>query len=447
MRDALLPLAGSTGYRQLLTVMYHKDVLQAAGLAPSTIGHVGACLSTHGAERLPRQEVKLESDSKSPVYVVQTQLDTGECFGLVLKWYGGKRQRQAAVEQQMNDYFRQRLAPYHAVGPLLAVVPLAMAESLSVAIFPYLGGTTLYDHLHHVPRHTSQVKALLRQASGTLAYTQVLGRHGYEAHTIRLTRLPPEEATAYFLQQIDSVCVQTFAAAAQPWPLAEALLAQFAFFAALLGADSCTAGLYYRGSNPRNIMWAEGEQVEIDFEQDTLRSRFIDMVSLLENGLELMSWDTTVDYASFDAQMPFAAWDAQRHRAWEALAQHNCLTHRQIESLTAAFLETTLHLEQQYLRPVHPAYSQTERRLLLETARLFRHLQYVGYCKRNEQQALTASKRISSRCRQQLHALWAKCALDNLLYPARPEDACLPPAGREAATALRQTLDLLPLAS
>jgi hypothetical protein len=446
MRDALLPLAGRTGYQQLLTMMYRKDVLQAAGLAPATISHVETCLSAHGAEMLPRQEVKLESDSKSPIYVVQTQLETGECFALVLKWYGGKRQRQAAVEQQMNDYFRQRLAPYAAVGPLLAVVPLATAEPLSVAIFPYLGGTTLYDHLHRVPNHTPQVKALLRQASETLAYTQVLGRQGYEAHRIQLTSLTPEEATAYFLQQLDSVCIQTFAEAGQPLPLADALLAQFAFFATLLGADSSAAGLYYRGINPRNIMWAGGQQVEIDFEQDTLRSRFIDIISLLENGLELTSWDTTVDYASFDGQMPFSAWDTQRRRAWGALAQHNYLTHRQVESLTAAFLKTTLHLERQYLKPVRPAYSWAERRLLLETARVFRHLQYVGYCRRNEQRALTASKRVSSRYRQQLHALWAKCALDRLLYPLRPEDACLLPAGREAATALRQTLDLLPLA-
>jgi hypothetical protein len=446
MRDALLPLAGRTGYQQLLTVMYHKDVLQAAGLAPATLSHVGACLSAHGAERLPRQEVRLESDSKSPVYVIHTQLDTGECFALVLKWYGGKRQRQAAVEQQMNDYFRQRLAPYYAVGPLLTVVPLDTAEPLSVAIFPYLGDTTLYDYLHRVPRHTPQVKALLHQASETLAYTQVLGRRGHEAHLIQLTNLAPQEATAYFLQQIDSVCVQTFAAAGQPWPLADALLTHFAFFATLLGADSCTAGLYYRGINPRNIMWAGGEQVEIDFEQDTLRSRFIDIISLLENGLELTSWDPAVDYPAFDGQLPFPAWDAQRRRAWQALAQHNYLTHQQVESLTAVFLQTTLHLERQYLRLVRPAYSRTDCRLLLETARLFRHLQYVGYCKRNEQRALTTSKRVSSRYRQQLHALWAKCALDSLLYPPRPEDTCLPDAGREAATALRKTLDLLPLA-
>ena len=41
-------------------------------------------------------EVMLESDSKSRIYVVQTQLDQGDGFCLVLKWYSGKRQRLAS---------------------------------------------------------------------------------------------------------------------------------------------------------------------------------------------------------------------------------------------------------------------------------------------------------------------------------------------------------------
>ena len=46
-------------------------------------------------------------------------------------------------------------------------------------------------------------------------------------------------------------------------------------------------GFVLSGINPRNIMWTNGQQIDIDFEQDTLRSRFIDIVSLLENGLEM----------------------------------------------------------------------------------------------------------------------------------------------------------------
>jgi hypothetical protein len=324
------------------------------------------------------------------------------------------------------------------------VVPLTAAEPLSVAIFPYLGDTTLYDYLHRVPQHTPQVEAVLRQASETLARTQVLGRLGHEEQVIHLTSLPPAEAPGYFLQQIDSVVNHTFAASGQPLPMAAALLQQFAFFAQVLASDSCTAGLYYRGINPRNIMWTGGQQIDIDFEQDTLRSRFIDIVSLLENGLEMTQWDDTADYPAFAGQMPFAAWDAQRCRALAVLAQHNCLSASQVEELSAAFVDTTLRLEQQYLAAPRPAYPPPEYRLLLETARLFRHLQYVGYCKRNELQALTGSKRLSSRYRQRFHALWAKYALDSLLYPQRPAHDCLPPAGREAAMALRRTLDALP---
>jgi hypothetical protein len=447
MRDALLPLVGAAGYRDVLTAMYHKDLLQAAGLAPALVSRVEAYALAHGVEALPRQEVRLESDSKSRIYVIQTWLDQSEHFYLVLKWYRGKRQPFARIEQEMNAYFHQALASYCSVGPILAVVPLPAADPFSVAIMPYLGEVTLYDHLHEVSPHTPQVETLLRQASETLAYAQVLGCVGHVQQAIRLTSLAPAEAPAYFLGQISGVLLRTFADSGQPIPMADALLAQFTFFAELLAADSCAAGLYYRGINPRNIMWVDGQQVEIDFEQDTLRSRCIDIVSLLENGLEMQSWDNTADYPAFAGQMPFKDWQMCHRRAWDTLAQYNYLSHQQVEALTSAFLDTTLRLEREYLPGARPLSGPGERRLLLESVRLFRHLQYVGYCKRNEQQALTASKRTSSQYRQRFHALWAKCALDRLLYPACPEDVSLPPAGREAATALRRTLDALPLDS
>lgn len=444
MRDALLPLVGRAGYQALLTVMYGKDVLQAAGLSYETIARVEAVALVHGVEALPCAEVVLESDSKSRIYVVQTQLGE-DAFRLVVKWYRGKRQPFAYIEQHMNAYFYQHLMTICAVGPILALVPFPGAASLSVAILPYLGEVTLYDHLHAMPRHTPQTEALLRQASRTLAHAQVLGRLGHEQQAIQLTPLTPQAGANYFLQQIDSALLQPYAASGQPLPMATTLLNQFAFFADLLAADSSTAGLYYRGINPRNIMWRDGQQIEIDFEQDTLRSRFIDIVTLLENGLEIANWDESIDYPAFSGQMSFARWQIQHRRAWETLAQHNYLTHQQIETLTGEFLDTTYGLEQQYLTPARPPLSQAERDFLMEVVRVFRHLQYVGYCKRNEQQAFTTSKRTSSRYRQQFHALWAKCALDRLLYPHRPTSAGLSAAGKTAAATLRRTLDHLPL--
>jgi hypothetical protein len=310
---------------------------------------------------------------------------------------------------------------------------------------PYCGNETLYDRLHTVPRHSSQVTTLLAQASETLAHMQVFGRQGHDKQTIHLTDLTPDETVAYFLRQIDSALVPTFAVSGHPGPMAKVLLEQFAAFAAILAGDSTAAGLYYRGINPRNIMVVGDAQIEIDFEQDSLRSRFIDIVSLLENGLETTDWDASVDYPAFTGQLPLATWQQQRQRAEAALAEHNYLSHEQVDTLTMTFLQTTWHLEQQHLAATRPPYSSTEQRLLLDTTRLFRHLQYVGYCKRNEEQAQTASKRLSSRCRQHFHAVWAKVALDNLLFPADAEAQYLPAAQRRSALALRQTLDQLPL--
>jgi hypothetical protein len=448
MCDALTPLVDQHGYQQLLTRMYDCEVLRAADVKAETIRRVNAFITSYGVAALPRREVMLESDSKSRIFVIHTQLGDSDRFSLVVKWYDGSRRRLAAVEQQMNAYFHQCLAPYCTVGPILAVVPLMTAEPLSVTIMPYLGDTTLYDHLHQIPRHSPQVEALLRQASDTLAAAQVLGRLGHDEHTIHLTSLSSEkEATAYFLNQIDSVLLQAFPPNTQsPWP-ADALLSAFTYFAAILATDSCTAGLYYRGINPRNIMWTEGQQIEIDFEQETLRSRYIDIVTLLENGLEMNHWDAAADYPCFDPQTPFVLWDARRRWAWDVLEQYNYLNHDQIETLTASFLATASRFEQQYLASQQPALSQIRQRLVLETARLFRHLQYVGYCKRNEEQSLTTGKRLSSQYRQQFHALWAKCTLDRLLYPQQAADPCLPDTGRQAALALRQTLDLLPIGS
>jgi hypothetical protein len=408
---------------------------------------ITATRATRGVEAIPRSERLLESDSKSPIYVVRTHLDSSAPWTLVVKWYHGARQQQAAIEAQMSSYFRQRLAPQRTVVPILAVVPLSTSATtpLSVALLPYLGEVTLYDRLYHLPRHAPEAERLLRQASDTLASIQVFGRVGHEAGTLQLTELPPDATVAYFLRQMDSALLHPFASSGQPLPMAKALLHAFTFFATLLATDSCTAGLYYRGVNPRNIMLVGTEQVEIDFEQDSLRSRFIDIVSLLENGLEMDRWDETADYPAFAEQMAFATWDARRRYAQEVLTQYNYLSHEQIETLTVAFLETVWQLEKQYLEPARPPYDPGERRLLLETTRLFRHLQYVGYCKRNEQQALTANKRLSSRYRQRLHALWAKVALDRLLFPSGALEACLPEAGRQAATTLRRLLDELPL--
>lgn len=445
MRAALLPLVGTAGYQRLLTVMYSSEVLRHMQVAPETLHRVADTIASHGVEAIPRHEILLESDSKSRIYVVRTQFDGSDPWTLVLKWYSGTRQRQAPIEAQMSAYFRQCLASYCAVVPILAVVPISTAADapLSVALLPYLGDVTLYDRLHHLPRQAPQVEALLRQASATLGYTQVLGRMGHEEHTIQLNDLSPEEAVSYFLGQIDSALLRPLAASGQPLNIVASLREQFTFFATVLAADSCTAGLYYRGVNPRNIMLVGSEQVEIDFEQDSLRSRFIDIVSLLENGLEMAHWDTTADYPAFEGQMAFDAWNLRRQHAWTVLAQYNYLSHKQVEALTHDFLDATWRLEQQYLQPARSPYSPTERRLLLETVRIFRHLQYIGYCKRNEQQALTESKRLSSRYRQHFHALWAKSALDNLLFPSCPEAQCLPATGRPAATALRRTLDML----
>lgn len=449
MRDDLAPIVGSAGYRRLLTAMYRPELLRAAGASPEFVRQLARWLSTQDVESIPRQEAVLDSDSKSRVYVVHTVFDTGCFWTWVLKWYNGARQQQAPIESRMNAYFLQRLAPSRTVVPVLDVVRLSnVAETaLSVALMPYFGELTLYDRLHQLPRHDPQVESLLQQAGDTLAYTQVLGRMGHEEHIISLTSLTPDEAPAYFLEQIDSALLRPFAASGNPLDMGEALLKHFGFFARVLGDDSFRDGLYYRGINPRNIMLVGDQQAEIDFEQDSLRSRFIDIVSLLENGLEMTEWDNSADYPAYTGQMTFDAWEQQRQRAQATLSQYNYLPHPRIERLTASFIDATWQLEQQHLQSRRPPYQPTAYRLILESARLFRHLQYVGYCKRNEMQTLNPSKRVSSRYRQQFHALWAKVALDQLIFPLCAEAQCLPEPERQPAMALRHTLDRLPLMS
>jgi hypothetical protein len=191
-------------------------------------------------------------------------------------------------------------------------------------------------------------------------------------------------------------------------------------------------------------MLVDAVQAEIDFEQDSLRSRFIDIVSLLENGIEMTEWDATVDYQAYTGQTDFDTWNRRRRRARTALDRYNYLSQVQIERLTQAFIDTTCCLEQQYQLATRASYDPARYRLLLETARLFRHLQYVGYCKRNERQTSNAVKRTSSHYRQQFHLLWAKVALDNLLFPTRAAAPGLPENEIPNAMALRRTLDRLP---
>lgn len=447
MRDALLPIVGPAGYRQLLGAMYDPALLRAACAPAEMIDALSAFCRTHDIEAVPRRECALDSDSKSRIYVVRTELDGQTPWPLVLKWYNGKRQQTAPIEARMSVYFKQCLAPQRTVVPILSVVPLSDAgdNALSVALLPYAGSETLYDRLHRLPPHTEPVETLVEQACETLAYTQVVGRAGHEADDIHLTHLSPRIAAGYFLEQIRSALIGPFATAGTPLEIGDDLLKQFTFFASLLGDDSSAAGLYYRGINPRNVMLIESDQAEIDFEQDSLRSRFIDIVSLLENGIEMTEWDDTADYPAYTGQSNFDTWNRQRQHALAALAKYNYLSHPQVEQLTRAFIDTTCRLEQQYHVSAPASYDPSTYRLLLETARLFRHLQYVGYCKRNELQTANPAKRVCSRYRQHFHALWAKVALDNLLFPACPQDMGLPEAGLPSAMALRHTLDQLPL--
>jgi hypothetical protein len=62
-------------------------------------------------------------------------------------------------------------------------------------------------------------------------------------------------------------------------------------------------------------------------------------------------------------------------------------------------------------------------------------------------QTRNPSKRVSSHYRQKFHALWAKVALDHLIFPPCAEAQCLPEPERQPAMALRHTLDRLPLMS
>lgn len=447
MRDALLPIVGPAGYRRLLTAMYDPALLRAAYAPAAMIHALEVFCHANDIEAVPRQEQVLDSDSKSRIYVVHTEFDDQAPWPLVLKCYKGSRQQIAPIEARMSMYFKQCLAPERIVVPILAVVPLSNAgdQALSVALLSYAGHETLYDRLHQLSPHTPQVEALLQQACETLAYTQVAGRAGHEAHEIHLTHLSPRTASGYFLHQVQSALAGSFAAGGTPLEMGDALLKQFAFFAGLLGDDSSTAGLYYRGINPRNVMLFDATQAEIDFEQDSLRSRFIDIVSLLENGIELTEWDVTADYQAYAGQADFDTWCAQRQRALTALSQHNYLSHPQVEQLTRAFIDTTCRLEQQYNLSTPTSYNPARYRLLLETARLFRHLQYVGYCKRNELQTANPAKRISSRYRQHFHVLWAKVALDHLLFPLCAQAPRLPEHELPSAMALRRTLDQLPL--
>ncbi|WP_089937646.1 hypothetical protein [Candidatus Entotheonella palauensis] len=447
MRYALLPIVGQTGYRRLLSAMYDPALLWAAHAPAEIIRALGVFCRSNDIEAIPRREQVLDSDSKSRIYVVHTEFDGQASWPLVLKCYHGSRQQTAPIEARMSVYFKQCLAPLRTVIPILDVVSLTNAgdRALSVALLPYAGRETLYDRLHQLPPHTTQVETLVQQACETLAYTQVTGRAGHEAHDIHLTQLSPKTAAGYFLNQIRSALITPFARGGTPLEMGDDLLKQFAFFANLLGEDSSAAGLYYRGINPRNVMLVDASQAEIDFEQDSLRSRFIDIVSLLENGMEMAEWDATADYQAYTGQTDFDAWNRERQRALTALDTYNYLSHPQVEQMTRAFIDTTCHLEQQYNLSVPASYDEPRYRLLLETARLFRHLQYVGYCKRNELQTANAVKRISSRYRQHFHALWAKVALDNLLFPPCSQAPELPESEFPSAMALRRTLDQLPL--
>lgn len=150
MRHALLPIVGHAGYRRLLSAMYDPALLRAAHAPTAIIRALGAFCRTNDIEAVPRREQVLDSDSKSRIYVVYTELDGQAPWPLVLKCYHGPRQQTAPIEARMSVYFKQCLAPQHRVVPILDVVSLTETENqaLSVALLPYAGCETLYDRAY-----------------------------------------------------------------------------------------------------------------------------------------------------------------------------------------------------------------------------------------------------------------------------------------------------------
>ncbi len=153
MRDALLPLVGQIGYRRLLSAIYNPVLLRAANAPTETIRALSTFCRTNDIESVPRQEQALDSDSKSRIYIVHTQLEGQVPWPLVLKCYKGPRQQTAPIEARMSVYLKQCLAPQRTVIPILDVVSLTEAgdRALSVALLPHAGSETLYDRLHQLP--------------------------------------------------------------------------------------------------------------------------------------------------------------------------------------------------------------------------------------------------------------------------------------------------------
>jgi len=141
MREALLPIVGQAGYRRLLSAMYDPALMRAAHAPAGSIRALSAFCRTNDIEAVPRQEQALDSDSKSRIYVVHTELGGQASWPLVLKCYQGPRQQTAPIEARMSGYFKHCLAPQRTVVPILGVVSLSDAgdQALSVALLPYAG--------------------------------------------------------------------------------------------------------------------------------------------------------------------------------------------------------------------------------------------------------------------------------------------------------------------
>ena len=74
LRDALLPIVGRAGCRRLLSAMYDPALLRAVHAPEALRRALDTFCRTHDIEAVPRREQVLDSDSKSHIYVVHTEL-------------------------------------------------------------------------------------------------------------------------------------------------------------------------------------------------------------------------------------------------------------------------------------------------------------------------------------------------------------------------------------
>jgi hypothetical protein len=405
-RNALKLLIGRQNYESLV-----KKAIDPRGLNIGDELHdrlVSYATAYDISRDLPIHESKLKVLSKNPTFLAQ--IDIGDItLTTFVKLYkkevvGGDD--AATIEEKLLTSLGKRNIR------VPSVVTSTEIPDYKVLMLRFVDGQNLYSILH--TDITKDVKnAIFQNAIDQLAAIQKTVPEIADKVSITLEDLSIDHSfiTDYLRDPFMGCYGQA----------GENVFSSMEYFLSLIVDFSKEDNLYYKDSNPRNVMVEKDKKqvTHVDFEYGVKAMGELDLAKMLRNGLDYQNFDWTLNYKS--AEKTGKDFNEKRKMAERYLRKLRYLNGQQ---------ETT---SVKRWNKAHNRGNGKVQKMRWDLGILFTHLYYVAWISAAAQKSKTEDGTLTNRIRY--HMLESKVQLDHMIHDRKYE------IDRKKIYKLRKSLD------